>query len=50
MSIGAAFADPVSQRSLLELLERADAAMHEEKRARQAAGNVSLPPPRGPVG
>jgi diguanylate cyclase (GGDEF)-like protein len=49
MSVGAAFADPTSSRSLDELLEGADAAMYEQKRARQAAGNVSLPP-RKPAG
>ncbi len=44
MSVGAAFA-PVGDESTIEqLLERADMAMYEQKRARRAAGDVSLPP------
>jgi diguanylate cyclase (GGDEF)-like protein len=45
MSVGAALTTPGAPRSLNELLEGADAAMYEQKRARQAAGNVSIPPP-----
>lgn len=45
MSVGAAFDEPTCQRSLTELLERADAAMYEQKRLRHAAGGVSLLPP-----
>lgn len=44
MSVGGAFSDAGARRTLAELLERADAAMYEQKRARQAAGNVSAPP------
>jgi diguanylate cyclase (GGDEF)-like protein/PAS domain S-box-containing protein len=44
MSIGAAFTAPATPRSLAELLEGADEAMYQQKRARQAAGNVSIPP------
>lgn len=47
VSVGAAFTDPLAPRSLAELLEGADDAMYEQKRARQAAGNVSIPPKRG---
>lgn len=45
MSVGAAFIDPSQPGSLEQLLERADAAMYEQKRARQAAGGVSIAPP-----
>jgi diguanylate cyclase (GGDEF)-like protein/PAS domain S-box-containing protein len=45
MSVGAAYNEPASGRSLEDLLEIADAAMYETKRARQAAGGVSLLPP-----
>lgn len=45
MSVGGAFSDSSAPESLAHLLERADAAMYEQKRARQAAGNVSLRPP-----
>lgn len=48
MSVGAAYNEPGAEHSLEQLLESADAAMYESKRARQAAGNVSLPPPAGP--
>jgi hypothetical protein len=42
--VGGAFSDASSRKKLAELLERADAAMYEQKRARQAAGNLSAPP------
>jgi GGDEF domain-containing protein len=45
MSVGGAFAQGGSKKTLAELLEQADAAMYEQKRARQAAGNVSVSPP-----
>lgn len=45
MSVGAAYTEPGSRKSLGELLETADAAMYRQKRARQAAGNISIPPP-----
>lgn len=49
MSVGAAFVDPgaqtVTPTSLEALLEQADTAMYQQKRARQAAGGVSIPPP-----
>lgn len=45
MSVGAAFVDPAQPCSLDDLLELADASMYEQKRARQAAGGVSIPPP-----
>jgi diguanylate cyclase (GGDEF)-like protein/PAS domain S-box-containing protein len=45
MSVGAAFTDAESKKTLAALLDAADAAMYEQKRARQAAGNVSAPPP-----
>ncbi|HVY30218.1 MAG TPA: CHASE3 domain-containing protein [Polyangiaceae bacterium] len=45
MSVGAAFVDPSHPASLEELLERADASMYQQKKARQAAGGVSIPPP-----
>ena len=44
MSVGGAFSDTGTRKTLAELLEVADAAMYEQKRARQAAGNVSAPP------
>jgi GGDEF domain-containing protein len=47
MSVGAAYTDPQSPTPLNELLERADAAMYEQKRARHAAGGVSIRPPAG---
>jgi len=46
MSLGAAFTDPDHPRSLSDLLKAADAAMYQQKRARQAAGGLSLPPGR----
>jgi diguanylate cyclase (GGDEF)-like protein/PAS domain S-box-containing protein len=45
MSVGAAFGEAGSRKALGDLLEEADAAMYQQKRARQAAGNVSTPPP-----
>jgi diguanylate cyclase (GGDEF)-like protein/PAS domain S-box-containing protein len=45
MSVGAAFTAPDSTGSLDELIDGADAAMYEQKRARHAAGGVSLVPP-----
>lgn len=45
MSVGAAFVDAAEPSSIDELLERADASMYEQKKARQAAGGVSIPPP-----
>jgi diguanylate cyclase (GGDEF)-like protein len=45
MSSGAAYTDPQNPESLAQLLERADAAMYEQKRARKAAGGVSMAPP-----
>ena len=45
MSVGAAFSAAGSRKPLSDLLEEADAAMYGQKRARQAAGNVSTPPP-----
>jgi two-component system, cell cycle response regulator len=45
MSLGGSFAAAGTRKTLAELLEQADAAMYEQKRARQAAGNVSVPPP-----
>jgi diguanylate cyclase (GGDEF)-like protein/PAS domain S-box-containing protein len=45
MSVGAAFVDAAQPASLEELLELADASMYEQKKARQAAGGVSIPPP-----
>jgi diguanylate cyclase (GGDEF)-like protein/PAS domain S-box-containing protein len=45
MSVGAAFVDAAQPCSLEELLERADASMYSQKKARQAAGGVSIPPP-----
>ena len=44
MSVGAAFLDVGSGQSLMDLVERADVAMYEQKKARRAAGGVSLPP------
>jgi diguanylate cyclase (GGDEF)-like protein/PAS domain S-box-containing protein len=44
MSVGAAFSEAGSRTTLLKLLETADLAMYEQKRARQAAGNVSIRP------
>jgi diguanylate cyclase (GGDEF)-like protein/PAS domain S-box-containing protein len=44
MSVGGAFVDPTSGETLEALLERADAAMYEQKKARHAAGGVSIPP------
>ena len=46
LSSGGAFLARGDETSLIELLERADAAMYEQKNARRAAGGVSLPPPR----
>jgi diguanylate cyclase (GGDEF)-like protein/PAS domain S-box-containing protein len=45
MSVGAAYHQPGRERSLEDLLESADAAMYESKRARREAGGVSIPPP-----
>lgn len=45
MSLGAAFTTPDSTQSLDDLIDGADAAMYEQKRARQAAGGVSVAPP-----
>jgi diguanylate cyclase (GGDEF)-like protein/PAS domain S-box-containing protein len=45
MSSGAAYTDAQTPESLAELLERADAAMYEQKRARKAAGGISMIPP-----
>jgi diguanylate cyclase (GGDEF)-like protein/PAS domain S-box-containing protein len=45
MSVGAAFVDSSKPATLEELLELADASMYEQKKARQAAGGVSIPPP-----
>jgi diguanylate cyclase (GGDEF)-like protein/PAS domain S-box-containing protein len=45
MSVGVAFVDPAVRSTLEELLERADAAMYEQKNARRAAGSISIPPP-----
>lgn len=45
MSVGAAFSEPGAPQSLAALLERADAAMYEQKRARRAAGGISIAPP-----
>jgi len=47
ISVGAAFVDPAAPSTLDELLERADAAMYEQKNARRAAG-ISIPPPAAP--
>jgi GGDEF domain-containing protein len=44
MSVGAAFSEPDAPRTLTDLLERADAAIYEQKRARRAAGGVSMAP------
>ena len=44
MSVGAAYCDPAAPETLHALLERADAAMYEQKRARQAAGRESRIP------
>jgi hypothetical protein len=45
MSVGGAFSDASTKTTLATLLEVADGAMYEQKRARRAAGNVSTPPP-----
>jgi diguanylate cyclase (GGDEF)-like protein/PAS domain S-box-containing protein len=47
LSVGAAVSDPQAPKPLADLLELADASMYEQKRARQAAGNVSVKPPAG---
>jgi diguanylate cyclase (GGDEF)-like protein/PAS domain S-box-containing protein len=44
LSVGAAVSDPRDPKPLSELLELADAAMYQQKRARQAAGNISIKP------
>lgn len=44
MSVGGAFMEAGWPCSLETLLERADAAMYEQKRARQAAGSISVAP------
>ncbi|HEX2881409.1 MAG TPA: CHASE3 domain-containing protein [Polyangiaceae bacterium] len=48
LSVGAAVSDPQTPKPLEELLELADASMYEQKRARQAAGNISVKPPVAP--
>jgi diguanylate cyclase (GGDEF)-like protein/PAS domain S-box-containing protein len=48
LSVGAAVSDPQTPKPLQELLELADASMYEQKRARQAAGNISINPPVAP--
>jgi diguanylate cyclase (GGDEF)-like protein len=45
MSAGAAYIGEGSQESLLELVERADSSMYAAKRARSAAGGISIGPP-----
>lgn len=45
MSLGAAIVESESPSPLEDMLERADAAMYEQKNARRAAGGVSVPPP-----
>ncbi len=45
LSVGAAYAHDDYAASLSDLLEAADAAMSQQKRARRAAGGVSVPPP-----
>ena len=45
MSVGAAYLAAQGSLSIVELLDRADAAMYEQKNARRAAGGVSVPPP-----
>jgi diguanylate cyclase (GGDEF)-like protein len=49
MSAGAAYIGAGSQESLVELVQRADAAMYEAKRARSAAGGISIAPPSAEV-
>jgi diguanylate cyclase (GGDEF)-like protein/PAS domain S-box-containing protein len=44
LSVGAAYLAVGASTSLSDLLELADEAMYEQKNARRAAGNVSLPP------
>lgn len=44
MSVGAAFTGPGNESTIEQLLERADTAMYAQKRARQAAGGVSVLP------
>jgi diguanylate cyclase (GGDEF)-like protein/PAS domain S-box-containing protein len=44
MSVGAAYSEAGSRRPLPDLLEEADVAMYRQKRARHAAGDVSIPP------
>lgn len=44
MSVGAAYMAADGHLGISELLDRADAAMYEQKNARRAAGNVSVPP------
>ncbi|MFO0737666.1 MAG: diguanylate cyclase [Labilithrix sp.] len=45
LSIGATELDPRAPRTIDQLLSAADAQMYSAKRARQARGGVSLPPP-----
>jgi diguanylate cyclase (GGDEF)-like protein len=45
MSLGAAIVELAAPSSIEQLLERADAAMYEQKNARRAAGGISIPPP-----
>lgn len=45
VSVGATEFDPKSPRSLEQMLNAADAQMYAAKRARQARGGVSIPPP-----
>jgi diguanylate cyclase (GGDEF)-like protein/PAS domain S-box-containing protein len=49
MSAGAAYIGAGSQESLVELVQRADASMYEAKRARSAAGGISIAPPLADV-
>jgi diguanylate cyclase (GGDEF)-like protein len=46
-SAGAAFLEMGSRESLSELLDRADSNMYEQKKARTAAGGVTIAPPSG---
>jgi diguanylate cyclase (GGDEF)-like protein/PAS domain S-box-containing protein len=45
MSVGGAYMPIGSDLSVEELLDQADDAMYEQKNARRAAGDVSIPPP-----
>lgn len=46
VSVGYTEFDPEAPRTIEQLLNAADAQMYAAKRARQARGNVSLPPPQ----